>query len=93
MTTHGAKEPSPENWEIARLVLTEQGYPMLYAPRLHQAVACALDARQRTADASLISALRLIENINNGPDRASGEWRCNEAAQIARDALKKISTL
>lgn len=34
-------------------------------------------------------ALRLIANINNGPDRASGEWRCLEAARIAEDALKQ----
>lgn len=33
-------------------------------------------------------ALRKIENINNGPDKASGEWRCLEAAAIARAALK-----
>jgi hypothetical protein len=35
------------------------------------------------------TALRRIENINNGPDRASGEWRCEEAAAIAREALKE----
>lgn len=33
-------------------------------------------------------ALRRIENINNGPDQASGEYRCMEAASIAREALK-----
>ena len=39
--------------------------------------------------AELIAALRRIANINNGPDRASGEWRCQEAAAIAKAALAK----
>lgn len=34
-----------------------------------------------------VAALRRIANINNGPDRASGDWRCREAEAIARDAL------
>ena len=33
-------------------------------------------------------ALKTIANINNGPDRASGEYRCQEAAAIAEEALK-----
>ena len=37
--------------------------------------------------ARLRAALTRIENINNGPDQASGEWRCLEAAAIARAAL------
>jgi len=32
-------------------------------------------------------ALVSISNINNGPDRASGEYRCQEAAEIATKAL------
>ena len=32
-------------------------------------------------------ALMSISNINNGPDRASGEYRCQEAAEIATKAL------
>ncbi|MCA3268195.1 MAG: hypothetical protein ING19_19200 [Azospirillum sp.] len=32
-------------------------------------------------------ALRKIERINLGPDKASGEWRCQEAAAIAAEAL------
>lgn len=32
-------------------------------------------------------ALKKIANINNGPDRASGEYRCIEAAAIATEAL------
>lgn len=33
------------------------------------------------------AALVRIRDINHGPDRASGEWRCLEAAAIAREAL------
>ena len=32
-------------------------------------------------------ALLAISNINNGPDRASGEYRCQEASEIATKAL------
>jgi len=32
-------------------------------------------------------ALISIRDINDGPDKASGEWRCMEAAAIARQAL------
>lgn len=32
-------------------------------------------------------ALHLIANINNGPDRESGEYRCIEAAELAQAAL------
>ena len=32
-------------------------------------------------------ALRTIANINNGPDKASGEWRSKEAAAIAQRAI------
>ena len=37
-----------------------------------------------------IKALETIANINNGPDRASGEYRCIEAAQYAGAALDAI---
>lgn len=33
-------------------------------------------------------ALKQITNLNNGPDLASAEWRCQEAAKIAERALK-----
>ena len=36
------------------------------------------------------AALTRIANINNGPDRASGEWRCQEAAAIAQAALSSL---
>lgn len=35
----------------------------------------------------LAAALRRIADINLGPDRASGEYRCTEAAAIAEEAL------
>ncbi len=35
----------------------------------------------------LVKALRSIADINLGPDRASGEYRCTEAAAIAAAAL------
>lgn len=35
------------------------------------------------------AALRSIENLNNGPDLASGDYRCREAAAIAQDALDR----
>lgn len=35
-------------------------------------------------------ALRQIENINNGPDQASGTWRCGETAAIAKAALISV---
>jgi len=33
------------------------------------------------------AALCKIAEINDGPDRASGEWRCGEAERIAKEAL------
>jgi hypothetical protein len=36
----------------------------------------------------LRAALRLIANIENGPDKGSAQARCDEAAAIARSALK-----
>jgi hypothetical protein len=36
-------------------------------------------------------ALTAIRYINHGPDKASAEWRCMEAAQIARNALEEIA--
>jgi hypothetical protein len=47
--------------------------------------------KQEAEIAKLEKALTLIRYINHGPDRASGEWRCMEAAQIARNALEEIS--
>jgi hypothetical protein len=35
------------------------------------------------------AALRSIANLNNGPDLASGDYRCREAAAIAQDALNR----
>ncbi len=40
---------------------------------------------------ALEKALRKIANINNGPDRASGEWRRQEASAIALAALNASS--
>ncbi len=37
------------------------------------------------------TALRSIANLNNGPDLASGDYRCREAAFIAQTALDVIS--
>lgn len=43
-------------------------------------------------NAELLAALRRIADINNGPDKASGEWRCQEAESIARAALAKVAS-
>ena len=40
-----------------------------------------------------VKALESIANINNGPDRASGEYRCQEAALCASNALEAIRGL
>lgn len=42
--------------------------------------------------AKLEEALTAIRYINHGPDKASSEWRCVEAAQIARNALEETSS-
>ena len=39
-------------------------------------------------NARLREALTRIKYINHGPDKASGEWRCIEAAEIAAAALE-----
>jgi hypothetical protein len=48
--------------------------------------------RERAADAldAAEKALREIANINLGPDKASGEWRCTEVEAIARAALARL---
>jgi hypothetical protein len=55
---------------------------------VHRARMCDAHCGGRDAEIErLQAALRRIENINNGPDQASGEYRCLEAAAIAREAL------
>jgi hypothetical protein len=56
---------------------------------IYQATKSKNEANERIAE--LEKALTRIRYINHGPDKASGEWRCMEAAQIARDALEKKS--
>jgi hypothetical protein len=43
----------------------------------------------KAENARLKAALTRIKYINHGPDQASGEWRCMEAAAIADAALQE----
>jgi hypothetical protein len=51
-------------------------------------LARAINARLYADNARMLRALERIANINNGPDLASSAWRCEEAAEIARGAIK-----
>ena len=62
------------------------GWPSDTAAALLRALVADRDALQERVKV-MTTGLRQIENINNGPDKASGEWRCMEAASIAKNTL------
>ena len=55
------------------------------AAKLKEFVKAGLEAADRIDRKEV--ALRKFANINSGSDLASGDWRCKEAADIAKSAL------
>lgn len=49
----------------------------------------AAERKRRAEVGRMRGALFRIAHINDGPDQASAEFRCTEAAAIAREALKE----